>query len=104
MDLAENLLSQVTKSDVLAGQIYQFRYRAVNRQGPGPYSQIAQLKAANVPAQMNAVITRLVGVDLQITWSRPDSGSLTIESYLVEIESHDGIFRNETDYCDGGSA
>lgn len=56
-----------------------------------------------MPAQVNAVVTRLVGDDLEIAWGRPDSGSLPIESYLVEIESHYGSFISETDYCDGGA-
>lgn len=42
---------------VSGGEIYQFRYRAVNRQGPGDYSEIVKFKAANVPAQMEPVTT-----------------------------------------------
>lgn len=56
-----------------------------------------------MPAQVNAVVTRLVGDDLEITWSEPDSGSIPIESYLVEIESQNGTFINETNFCDGGT-
>jgi hypothetical protein len=38
VDLDENMLSQISVSGVSGGVIYAFRYRAVNRQGPGEYS------------------------------------------------------------------
>ena len=50
VELQNNLLSQVTVTDNIAGgSIYGFKYRAQNRQGYGEYSDIAYFKAANVP-------------------------------------------------------
>jgi len=44
------MLSQVTANQgIIGGQIYGFRFRASNRQGWGPYSDVGYFKAANVP-------------------------------------------------------
>jgi hypothetical protein len=39
---------------------------------------------------MIPVVTSLVGTDVRIDWVAPNSGSLTIEGYLIEILSNDG--------------
>jgi len=40
---------------------------------------------------MVPVVTKLSATDLKIDWISPNSGSLSIQSYLIEILSSDGI-------------
>lgn len=89
------------KEGIVGGQVYGFRYRATNRQGDGQYSDISFFKAANVPDQMVPVETTLLGVDLRIDWNAPNSGSLEIIGYLVEILTSDGSTYAQADTCDG---
>lgn len=42
-----------------------------------------------MPAQMEPPITTKLGLDLKVEWVVPDSGSLPIEAYKVEILSYD---------------
>jgi hypothetical protein len=50
---------------------------------------------------MSPIRTTYLGVDIQVDWIVPNSGSLDIESYLIEILSWDGETFRETDSCDG---
>lgn len=40
---------------------------------------------------MIPVVTTLVGTDVRIDWVAPNTGSLTLEGYLIEILSMDGV-------------
>lgn len=50
---------------------------------------------------MSAVQTTQLGIDMQIEWQEPDSGSLSIEGYLIEILANDGSFKTSMDTCNG---
>jgi hypothetical protein len=98
------MLSQVTVSaGVTPGLVQGFRYRAVNRQGGGPWSDTGYFRAANVPSQILGVQTQLQGTDVKIQWQEPSSGSEPILFYRIEVLSSDGIFR-EVMECDGSDA
>lgn len=98
------MLSQVSVSaGVVSGLVHGFRYRAVNRQGGGPWSDTGYFKAANVPTQMASVQTLLQGTDVRIQWQEPSSGSEPILFYKVEVHSADGVFR-EVSECDGSDS
>jgi len=57
----------------------------------GALSEISYFKAVNVPDQMVPVVTSLVGTDVRIDWIAPNTGSLALEGYLVEILTKDGL-------------
>lgn len=86
---------------VLGGKSYGFRYRAKNRQGIGAYSDTAYFKAVNVPDQMVPAIISETGVNVRIEWIAPNSGSLPIVSYLIEIMTADSENYAETSSCNG---
>lgn len=50
---------------------------------------------------MVPVLTTLNGVDVRIDWIAPNSGSLTIESYLIEILTVDAVTYEQASSCDG---
>lgn len=50
---------------------------------------------------MVPVVTTLSATDLLIDWIAPNSGSLSIQSYLIEILSSDGITYYQAPTCDG---
>jgi hypothetical protein len=45
----------ITDDGLIAGEIYKFRYRAVNSYGAGTYSEETDVGVAAFPAQPNAV-------------------------------------------------
>ena len=60
----------VTQS-IQAGQTYQFRYRAKNVNGWGPFSEILYLIAARRTDKPAPVITSNEGTNVRISWSEP---------------------------------
>ena len=89
--LDESLSSQITMSTgIVAGRLYGFRYRAQNRQGWGPYSEVTYILAANVPAQIAPVETSLVSTNVKVTWIIPDNGSQPITRFNIEFLASDG--------------
>lgn len=67
----------------------------------GALSEISYFKAVNVPDQMVPVVTSLVGTDVRIDWIAPNTGSLALEGYLVEILTKDGLTYAQSATCDG---
>lgn len=62
VELQNNMLSQVSVSaQIIGGQIYSFRYRAINRQGLGVLSEQNYFKAANVANQISPATTTELG-------------------------------------------
>jgi hypothetical protein len=53
---------------------------------------------------MVPVVTTLSATDLLIDWIAPNSGSLSIQSYLIEILSSDGNTYYQAPTCDGSSS
>lgn len=48
------------------------------------------------------VSVTLVGTDVQINWSEPDSNFSVITDYLVELLTYDGSWVTDAVNCDGG--
>lgn len=55
-------------SSIQKGKTYQFKVRAKNAQGWGPFSDILYLVAARRPDQQAAVVTSNEYTDVRITW------------------------------------
>ena len=50
---------------------------------------------------MQPVITTAIGISVKIEWLEPNSGSMAIEGYLIEILTSDEHTFAQADSCDG---
>lgn len=68
------------------GSDYIFRVRASNEFGWGTYSDEVTIRADEVPATIEPVVTTVETIYIRISWSPPstDYGSPILE-YLIEI-------------------
>lgn len=80
-------LTYTVSSSVVAGTLYQFRVRAKNYWGWGPYSNAVSIKASSSPTQMNAVTTTIDSTTggLKIVWDPATSNSESVTAYKIEI-------------------
>jgi hypothetical protein len=64
-------------SNIVRGQTYQFRVRAENNFGWGPFSSVTNIKAAGIPYQMRSLETSIDPAtgSVIITWKQPDNNS-----------------------------
>lgn len=94
----------VTPSTLTTGQQYQFKYRAANAQGWGPFSDAVTLVAAGKPAQLSPISTSLSGSSVVASWSVSDTGGLPVTGFTLQFEtSQAGTFATYSSSC-GGSA
>lgn len=98
-----SLLTTFTVTGLTPGHNYNFRYRAKNDFGWGPYSNIATIKAATSPDQMDVPMTSTVGSDVRIEWTEPDIRGDPITSYTIYIADSTGTFIAQSigSSCDG---
>ncbi|XP_073434942.1 fibronectin type III domain-containing protein 3B isoform X1 [Dendrobates tinctorius] len=77
---------ECTVSDLLPGSTYQFRVRALNDGGYGPYSDATEITtAAGPPAQCRPpVLTFLSDTCVLISWESPESNGADISGYRLE--------------------
>jgi hypothetical protein len=92
-------------SDITVGRTYEFRYRAQNSQGFGPFSEELQLVAARRTDQVTNVITSNEYTLVKITWHEPayDGGSPLL-GYRIKIKTSAGQYVESTEHCDGERA
>jgi hypothetical protein len=98
---SDSLLAVYTVADpadpsyVVSGQVYNFRYRAKNRQGWGAFSTATGIMAAAAPGQLSPVATSMNGARVKLSWSTTDQpaysdGGQPITGYEVLILSAAG--------------
>ncbi|XP_044147913.1 fibronectin type III domain-containing protein 3B isoform X2 [Bufo gargarizans] len=77
---------ECTVSDLLPGSTYQFRVRAQNDGGYGPYSDATEITtAAGPPAQCRPpVLTFLSDTCVLISWESPESNGADISGYRLQ--------------------
>ncbi|XP_075058235.1 fibronectin type III domain-containing protein 3B [Mixophyes fleayi] len=77
---------ECTVSDLLPGSTYQFRVRALNDGGYGPYSDATDIAtAAGPPAQCRPpVLTFLSDTCARISWESPESNGADISGYRLQ--------------------
>jgi hypothetical protein len=95
--------TSVTVSGLSSGSTYQFKYRAQNVHGWGPYSPIQSATALDVPDQMTSVTTSMSGTNVKIAWSEPFTGGTNVDitAYDILIKKKDGSFVHYLTTCDG---
>jgi hypothetical protein len=57
--------------------------------------------AASAPKKPVLPVTTIVNNFVRVTWIEPATGSAAINGYKVYIADKDGLFREETTYCNG---
>jgi len=99
----EFVLNEATIFESLTpGHSYQFRYRALNKYGWGPFSDVASFKAAAIPLQADPVTTTIENLYVKIAWEKPNDMSSPIEEYEIAIKQADGVFNSTNgQFCQG---
>lgn len=97
----ESLSLTQTKTGITASSSYQFRYRAKNVFGYGPYSDVATIKGIAVPDQMSIPTVTNDAANVKIVWQEPTSNGSPISEYQILIKQKDGTWTEETTNCNG---
>lgn len=86
-----------------AGLYYDFKVRASNIYGDGPYSPVFSFKAAEEPMILESkfILTTNQDTDIKISWAYPDDNSDIITQYLIELRTQSGTLFVESPECDG---
>jgi hypothetical protein len=92
-------LSFTLSSGVQQGVTQQFRLRAINQYGAGPYSLISSTVPAAVPVQMSPVRTEVDNIYVKISFDAPDNQGAEITAYRVLILSNDMLTWRESAFC-----
>jgi hypothetical protein len=88
-------------SGLTAGYPYEFRLRAKNIHGWGPYSTVLKVIPSTVPSLMPPVTTAVNNIYVKFSWTAPFSNGADITAYNIEILKSDGITFESTTSCDG---
>jgi hypothetical protein len=88
--------STYTLTGVTAGSTYNFKYRASNIYGFGPFSSISSIVAASLPDKPSNVITTINGLNVRVGWSMPFSQGSPITQFTVQIKQKDGTFSTDS--------
>ena len=99
-NILEYTLTQAGEG-LIAGESYRFRYRASNKLGWGPFSDIVSFAAASIPDQASPVTTQIENKVVKFAWDYPNDGAAPILEYSIQIKTKDGQFVEETVYCSG---
>mmetsp|Transcript_9442 Transcript_9442/g.8981 ORF Transcript_9442/g.8981 Transcript_9442/m.8981 type:complete len:609 (+) Transcript_9442:2746-4572(+) len=93
-------------SSLTPGATYEYKVRAYNSLGWGPYSSITQMVPLGVPDKLADAVISVVGSNLKIAFSVPVSnGGATVDSYDIQIQLQGTTtYQQDLTYCDGSSA
>ena len=77
--------SYIMASQITYGQTYNFRVRAKNKWGFGPYSPTVEIQASTNPNIPFAPITIIEGANVKISWQMPLINGAVIDAYQILI-------------------
>lgn len=89
---------------VTGGETYQFKVRAINIFGPGDWSPILSVVAAQAPSQPIAPTVTQSTVYVTIAWTAPTANNAGIDKYQVLIGTSTGTYVEDTTKCDGSDS
>lgn len=93
-------LTGTVQGGITPGLPYNFRVRAKNIHGWGPYGGTLKVIPSNVPSMMLPVATVVSNIYVKISWVRPTENGASITAYKIMIMKGDGTFSASTS-CDG---
>ena len=97
-EIPSSTTTTYTKSGLVTGTSYDFRYRVKNIYGWSSFSNSVSIKAATIPATPSAPTLALYnGKDVSVTWTAPDNGGSTITGYKVLFRDSTYAFQENTD-------
>lgn len=84
-----------------AGSSYNFKVRARNRWGFGPFSASTLIQSSTTALIITAPTVSVSGINVRITWLPPDNQGSTITQYKVVVKQTNLAYSENTQYCDG---
>ena len=95
----------IASTGIIMGQDYQFKVRAQNMWGWGPFSDPSTIRASEPPATMIAPVTSIDSATggLRISWTQPNNMGNTITKYLIEIQNKLQSSWYSTSSCNGAN-
>jgi hypothetical protein len=89
---------------IVAGELYQFRTRAMNRWGKGPFTAEphTEILAATVPSKVAIPVTTIDPLTggVMISWDEPNTNGAIILAYHIELLASDDSWQSDAS-CDG---
>ncbi len=93
-----------TAAGLTGGSTYLFKVQSRNVKGLSSLTSQISILCASVPLTPLAPTTAISSINVQIVWSKPDTGGSPITSYKIEIQISDGSYITDLTTCDGSSA
>jgi len=94
----------VVKTGLAGGVTYQFKVRAYNKYGEGPFTAAVTVQTSQAPEQPAAPVLQVVGGYVKISWTEPFPNYRPVLGYQILIEtSTTGDFIERKALCDGAA-
>ena len=78
---------------------YNFRIRALDKIGWGPYSEVLTVIPKALPDQAEVPTTVNDGPRIKISWSKPFGNGAEIDKFRVYVRNKDGVYLLESINC-----
>ena len=87
--VVEDTSASSAGSSLTVGGTYEFRIRATNKWGSGPFSDTLSVLAADEPSQIGQAVTTIEQATgaVVVSWTKPPSNGAEITSYTIEFST-----------------
>ena len=99
MKIAEGSKTTHTVFGLAQGEPYHFKVRGRNICHTGEFSEDLTVYLADVPAQMEQVVAKIVDCSARFSWKKPADGGSNIISYSVEVRDVDQVKYHQVNDC-----
>lgn len=104
VSLATTTSLSTVKTGLTGGVTYQFKVRAYNKYGEGPFTAVVAVTTSQAPEQPDAPVLAVVGRYVKISWTEPFANYRPVLGYQILIEtSTPNDFIERKALCDGGA-